>query len=191
MKLLEDRILLNGEVKEGNVLKVDSFLNHQIDTALYAAMGEEFRRLFEGEAPDKILTIEASGIGIACFAAHAFGIPALFAKKVRTTNIDTGVFRSSALSYTSGKPYEIVVSRQFLHEGERILIIDDFLARGEAAFALLDLVRQAGAVAVGCGFAVEKGFQDGGRRLRETGLHVESLAIVESMSPPNHVEFRR
>ena len=190
MKLLEERILRDGKVKEGNILKVDSFLNHQIDTELYAAMGEEFKRLFEGDAPTKILTTEASGIGIACFAAHSLGIPALFAKKVRTTNIDTGVFRSSALSYTTGKPYEIVVSKQFLHTGERILIIDDFLARGEAAFALLDLIKQAGAVAVGCGFAVEKGFQDGGKRLRATGLHIESLAIVESMSPPNIVKFR-
>ena len=190
MKTLEDRILLDGEVRPGSVLKIDSFLNHQIDTALYAEMAEEFKRLFAGDAPDKILTIEASGIGIACFTAHAFGIPALFAKKVRTTNIDAGVLRSPALSYTTGKPYEIVVSKQFLHPGERILIIDDFLARGEAAFALLDLVRQAGAVAAGCGFAVEKGFQDGGRRLRETGLHIESLAIVESMSPPKQVVFR-
>lgn len=190
MKLLEERILADGEVKPGNVLKVDSFLNHQIDTGLYLAMAEEFKRLFAADAPEKILTIEASGIGIACFAAQCFGVPALFAKKVRTTNIDSSVFRSSALSYTTGKPYEIVVSKQFIHPGERILIIDDFLARGEAAFALLDLVRQAGAVAVGCGFAVEKGFQDGGKRLRETGLHIESLAIVESMSPPANVIFR-
>ena len=182
MKLLEQRILQDGHVKEGDILKVDSFLNHQMDISLSQEMGKEFYRLFGDCGVTKILTIEASGIGIACIAAQYFGVPALFAKKSRTKNIDGAVYTASVLSYTHGTTYDIIVSKRFLGPQDRVLILDDFLARGNALQGLMDLVRQAGATLVGCGIAVEKGFQEGGKRLRAEGVRLESLAIIDSMA---------
>ena len=181
MQLLEERILRDGKVREGNVLKVDSFLNHQMDIQLFEAMGREFKRLFEGENISKILTIEASGIGIACVVAQSFGVPVVFAKKGKTKNIAGDVYRSQVESYTHGGVYDIIVSKDYLKKEDRVLLIDDFLANGKALEGLIDIVNEAGATLVGAGIAVEKGFQPGGKKLRDAGVHLESLAIVESM----------
>lgn len=181
MKLLEERIQRDGKVKEGNVLKVDSFLNHQMDTALFREMAKEWKRRFEGEEINKILTIEASGIGIACIVAEEFGVPALFAKKTQTKNISGEVYTTQVESFTHGRIYDIIVSKEFLGEGDRVLLIDDFLANGKALEGLAELVRLSGAHLVGAGVAVEKGFQIGGQLIRAQGIHLESLAIVESM----------
>lgn len=181
MQLLEERILRDGKVREGNVLKVDSFLNHQMDIQLFEAMGKEFKRLFEGEDISKILTIEASGIGIACVVAQSFGVPVVFAKKGKTKNIAGDVYRSQVESYTHGGVYDIIVSKDYLTKEDRVLLIDDFLANGKALEGLIDIVNEAGATLVGAGIAVEKGFQPGGKKLRDAGVHLESLAIVESM----------
>lgn len=181
MQLLEERILRDGKVREGNVLKVDSFLNHQMDIQLFEAMGREFKRLFEGEDISKILTIEASGIGIACVVAQSFGVPVVFAKKGKTKNIAGDVYRSQVESYTHGGVYDIIVSKDYLTKEDRVLLIDDFLANGKALEGLIDIVNEAGATLVGAGIAVEKGFQPGGKKLRDAGVHLESLAIVESM----------
>lgn len=189
MKLLEDRILADGVVKDGNVLKVDSFLNHQMDPALYREMGKEFFRIFKDCGVTKILTIEASGIGIACVTAQFFDVPALFAKKTRTKNIDGGVYTSSVDSYTHGTTYQIMVSQKFLVAGDRVLVLDDFLAKGNALLGLIDITEKAGATVVGCGIAVEKGFQEGGKILREMGVNLHSLAIVDSMEQGN-IRFR-
>ena len=182
MKILEDRILEDGVVKEGNILKVDSFLNHQMDMKLYNQMGEEFFRLFGHLGVTKILTIEASGIGIACIAAQYFDVPVLFAKKTKTKNIDGATYTAEVASYTHGVTYTIMASNKFLNENDRVLIIDDFLAKGAALNGLMSIVEQSGGVVVGCGIAVEKGFQEGGKILRERGVNLQSLAIVESMS---------
>lgn len=189
MILLEERIRRDGQVREGNVLKVDSFLNHQMDPDLYREMGREFYRLFGKDNVTKILTIEASGIGIACVTAQFFGCPALFAKKSRTKNIDGEVLTSQVQSYTHGGVYTIMVARRFFTPADRVLILDDFLARGSALQGLIDIVNQSGAGLVGCGIAIEKGFQDGGRLLRQQGVRVESLAIVESMGEDG-IRFR-
>ena len=181
MKLLEDKIRSEGRVKAGNILKVDSFLNHQMDTVLFEKMAAEWHRLFADCGVTKVLTIEASGIGLACMTAHAFGVPALFAKKTRTKNIDGEVYSAAVESYTHGTTYNVIVSKRFLGPADRVLIIDDFLAKGNALLGLLDIVRQAGAAVAGCGIAIEKGFQDGGERVRSLGVRVESLAIIESM----------
>lgn len=181
MQLLEERILRDGKVREGNVLKVDSFLNHQMDIQLFEAMGREFKRLFEGEDISKILTIEASGIGIACVVAQSFGVPVVFAKKGKTKNIAGDVYKSQVESYTHGGVYDIIVSKDYLTKEDRVLLIDDFLANGKALEGLIDIVNEAGATLVGAGIAVEKGFQPGGKKLRDAGVHLESLAIVESM----------
>ena len=181
MKLLEDRIRKDGTVKAGNVLKVDSFLNHQMDVALFDAMGEEFKRLFADEKIDKILTIEASGIGIAVIAARHFGVPVVFAKKTQSINIDGEVYSTKIESFTHKRVYDVIVSKKFIHEGERILIIDDFLANGCAAMGLIDIIESAGATVAGIGIAIEKGQQKGGKELRERGYHLESLAVIESM----------
>lgn len=181
MQLLEERILRDGKVREGNVLKVDSFLNHQMDIQLFEAMGKEFKRLFDGEDISKILTIEASGIGIACVVAQSFGVPVVFAKKGKTKNIAGDVYRSQVESYTHGGVYDIIVSKDYLTKEDRVLLIDDFLANGKALEGLIDIVNEAGATLVGAGIAVEKGFQPGGKKLRDAGVHLESLAIVESM----------
>ena len=192
MQLLEERILRDGKVREGNVLKVDSFLNHQMDIQLFEAMGREFKRLFEGEDISKILTIEASGIGIACVVAQSFGVPVVFAKKGKTKNIAGDVYKSQVESYTHGGVYDIIVSKDYLTKEDRVLLIDDFLANGKALEGLIDIVNEAGATLVGAGIAVEKGFQPGGKKLRDAGVHLESLAIVESMDEKTgEIVFRK
>ena len=191
MELLKQRILQDGKVKPGHILKVDSFLNHQMDVAFLEEIGREFRRRFAGCQVDRILTIEASGIGIACLAAPAFDhVPVVFAKKNKTKNIDGNVYLSQVESFTQGKrPYPIFVSKEFLHPGERVLLIDDFLANGSALQGLINLVREAGATLVGAGICVEKAFQPGGELIRGMGVRVESLARIKSMSVENGVEF--
>lgn len=191
MRLLEDRIQRDGKVKEGHVLKVDSFLNHQMDIALFTEMGKEFYRLFGSEGVTKILTIEASGIGIACITALYFHVPVLFAKKNQTKNIAGDVYTSRVESFTHGRVYEIRVAKEFLLPGDRVLIIDDFLANGSALRGLIQLVRDAGASLVGAGIAVEKGYQPGGDLVRAAGVRVESLAVIDSMDEKNGVVFRR
>ena len=182
MKLLEDRIRRDGLIKEGNVLKVDSFLNHQIDVKLLGEMGAEFKRLFSDRPINKILTIEASGIGIACIAAQYFGVPVVFAKKSQSVNIDGEVYSTKIESFTHKRVYDVIVSKKFLGPEDHVLIIDDFLAKGAALMGLISIVRDAGATVEGIGIAVEKGFQDGGKIVREMGYRVESLAVVESMN---------
>ena len=190
MRLLEDRIRRDGIVRAGNVLKVDSFLNHQMDIALFGEIGKEFKRIFDGCDVTKILTIEASGIGIACITAQFYDVPVVFAKKSKTKNIAGEVYTSKVESFTHGRVYDIIVSKDFLKPEDRVLIIDDFLANGSALQGLISLVRDAGATLVGAGIAIEKGFQPGGRMLRGQGIRVESLAIVEAMSPETGVTFR-
>ncbi len=181
MQLLKDRIRRDGKVREGNVLKVDSFLNHQMDTALFREMGREFKRRFEGEGVNKILTIEASGIGIACAVAEEFGVPVVFAKKTKTKNIAGDVYTVKVESFTHGTVYDVIVAKEFLGSGDKVLLIDDFLANGNALEGLAELVQAAGAELVGAGIAIEKGFQSGGDMIRRKGIHLESLAIIESM----------
>lgn len=181
MQLLKERILKDGVVRDGHVLKVDSFLNHQMDVSLFEEMGAEFLRRFENDGVTKILTIEASGIGIACLAAVSFRVPVVFAKKAQTSNLDPDVYSAPVHSYTHNKDYMVRVSKQYLHPEDRVLIIDDFLANGEAVRGLASVVEQAGATLCGVGIAIEKGFQEGGRLLRESGMKVESLAIIDSM----------
>lgn len=189
MKLLEDRILKDGFVAPGGVLKVDSFLNHQIDVELYNEIGKEFKRLFGDVKVDKILTIEASGIGIACIAAQYFGVPVVFAKKAKSKNIAGDVYTSTVHSFTYGKSYDIMVSVKFLNSGENILVIDDFLANGKAALGLMEIIKNAGANVVGVGIVIEKGFQEGGKKLRSMGINLKSLAIVESMDDEGNIVF--
>lgn len=184
MQLLEDRIRRDGIVKEGNVLKVDSFLNHQMDISLFQEMGKEFRRLYPSSDINKILTIEASGIGIACIAAQYFdNVPVVFAKKSQSINLDGEQYTTKIQSFTHKRVYDVIVSKKYLCADDHVLIIDDFLANGCAVSGLADLVRSAGAHIEGVGIAVEKGFQNGGKILRDKGLRVESLAIIESMDP--------
>ena len=181
MKLLEERIREDGVVKEGNVLKVDSFLNHQMDIELFNEMGKEWARLFADRPVTKILTVEASGIGIACVAAQHFHVPVVFAKKTQSLNIDGEVYSTKIQSFTHKTIYDVIVSKKFIKPEDHILIIDDFLANGCALEGLLQIVEDAGATVEGIGIAVEKGFQKGGDLIREKGVRVESLAIVESM----------
>ena len=181
MKLLEERIRKDGVVKKGNILKVDSFLNHQMDITLFAEMGKEWKRLLAEKTINKILTIEASGIGIACIVAQEFGVPVVFAKKTQTLNIDGAVYSSKIHSFTHNKDYDVIVSKKFLGEEDHVLIIDDFLANGCALEGLIRIVKDSGATLEGIGIAVEKGFQEGGKKIRDTGVQLESLAIVESM----------
>ena len=188
MKELEERIRRDGIIEDGDVLKVDRFLNHQMDVGLFRAMGREWAGLFAGEGINKILTIEASGIGIACVAALEFGVPVVFAKKSRTRNIAGEVYRTEVHSFTHGGVNDVIVSKRFLSPADRLLLIDDFLANGAALEGLLDLAEQAGAMVVGAGIAVEKAFQPGGARLRARGVRVESLARIKSMGP-GHIEF--
>ena len=189
MNFLEERIQKDGIVKEGNVLKVDSFLNHQMDIRLLEQMGEEFKRRFADVQVDKILTIEASGIGIACIAARYFDVPVVFAKKTQSINLDGEMYVAEVESFTHKCKNQVIVSKKFLKEGEHVLLIDDFLANGAALEGLIDLVRQAGATLVGAGIVVEKAFQPGGDRLRAQGIRVESLARVKSMSEETGVVF--
>lgn len=181
MELLKERIRKDGKIKEGNVLKVDNFLNHQMDVKLFHEMALEWKRRFEGEEINKILTIEASGIGIACIVAEVFDVPVVFAKKTQTKNIAGDVYTSRVESYTHGRVYDIIVSKEYLRPEDKVLLIDDFLANGKALEGLIDLIRAAGAEVVGAGVAIEKGFQVGGDLIRSKGIHLESLAIVESM----------
>ena len=189
MKLLEERIRRDGKIKGGDVLKVDSFLNHQMDVELFQEIGREFKRLFGDCGVTKILTIEASGIGIACVTAQFFGCPVIFAKKNKTKNIAGDVYTSKVESFTHGKVYDIIVSKEFLLPTDRVLLIDDFLANGSALQGLIKLVRDAGATLVGAGICVEKAFQPGGDLLRNMGVRVESLARVKSMSEEGGVVF--
>ena len=189
MELLKQRIRRDGVVKGNDVLKVDSFLNHQIDVALLGEIGKEFQRRFADCGVNKILTIEASGIGIACVTARSFHCPVVFAKKSQTKNIDGQVYTTQVESFTHGRVYDVIVSAKFLGPGDRVLIIDDFLANGAALEGLIDLVHQAGAQLVGAGVVIEKAFQPGGDRLRAKGIRVEALARVKSMSEETGVEF--
>ncbi|MFR8665991.1 MAG: xanthine phosphoribosyltransferase [Oscillospiraceae bacterium] len=181
MELLEQRIRKEGVVKPGGVLKVDAFLNHQMDVALFNAMGAEWKHLFAGAPVNKILTIEASGIGIACVAAQHFGVPVVFAKKAKSVNIDGDVWATKIESFTHKRVYDVIVSKKYLGPQDHVLIIDDFLANGCALQGLLRLVREAGAAVEGVGIAVEKGFQRGGELIRAQGVRVESLAVVDAM----------
>lgn len=191
MKLLEERIRKDGIVKEGNVLKVDSFLNHQMDTDLFNEMGKEFKRLFADKPINKILTIEASGIGIACIVAQHFHVPVVFAKKSQSINIDGDVYSTKIESFTHKKVYDVIVSKKYIGKDDHILLIDDFLANGCALEGLINLVQSSGATVEGIGIAVEKGFQEGGKRIREKGVQLESLAIVDAMdSKTGEITFR-
>lgn len=189
MELLKQRIRRDGTVKGTDVLKVDSFLNHQMDVELFAEIGKEFLRRFEGCGVNKILTIEASGIGIACVTAQFFHCPVIFAKKSQTKNIDGAVYSTKVESFTHGRIYDVIVSKKFLGPEDKVLIIDDFLANGAALEGLIDLVHQSGAQLAGAGIVIEKAFQPGGDRLRAKGIRVESLARIKSMSEETGVEF--
>ena len=189
MKLLEERIRRDGQILEGNILKVGSFLNHQMDVELFREMGKELVRLYAGCGVNKILTIEASGIGMACIAAQSFHCPVVFAKKTETKNIAGEVYRTQVRSYTHGRVYDVIVSRDYLGPGDKLLIIDDFLANGAALSGLLDLAMLAGATVVGAGIAIEKAYQPGGELIRSRGVRVESLARIKSMSEDGGIEF--
>ncbi len=189
MKLLEERIRAQGQVLGADVLKVDSFLNHQIDVDLLDELGREFFRLFGDCGVTKLLTIEASGIGIACMAARHFRVPVVFAKKNKTKNIAGEVYTAQVESFTHGRTYDIIVSKRFLGPEDRVLLIDDFLANGSALRGLIELVREAGAALVGAGICIEKAFQPGGEAIRSLGVRVESLARIKSLSPERGVEF--
>lgn len=181
MNFLEERIARDGIVKEGNVLKVDSFLNHQMDIGLFNQMGEEFKRRFSGRKINKILTIEASGIGIACIVAQHFGVPVVFAKKAKSINLEGEMYVAEVESFTHKCKNQVIVAQKFLSEDDRVLIIDDFLANGCALQGLIQIVKSAGASVEGIGIVIEKGFQSGGKIIRNLGYQLESLAIVEAM----------
>lgn len=183
MNFLEEKIMADGVVKAGDILKVDNFLNHQIDINVIRQIAHELKRRFEGERIDKVVTIEASGITIATLLGDLCGVPVVFAKKGETANSTDDKYVSEAYSFTHKRMNQVFISRPYLHAGERILIVDDFLADGQAVHALIDIVHQAAAEVVGIGIAIEKGQQQGGRILRSEGYHLESIAIVESMDP--------
>ena len=181
MNFLQERIIKDGIVKPGNVLKVDSFLNHQMDVMLIEQIAKEFRRRFEGQTIDKVLTIEASGIGIALLVAREFGVPMVFAKKAKSINLDGESYVAEVESFTHRKKNMVIVSKKYLKEGENVLVIDDFLANGCALQGLISIVESADANVVGCGIVIEKGFQEGGHRIRNLGYRLESLAIIDAM----------
>lgn len=192
MQLLEEKILKDGKVFSGNVLKVDSFLNHQIDISLVTEIGKEVKKLFSNSNVTKILTIEASGIGVGCMVAQQFNCPLIFAKKTKTINIKGDVYTSQVESFTHQCVYDIIVSKDFLNENDTVLIVDDFLAKGNALVGLIDLVNQAGAKLAGCAIAIEKGYQGGGDSLRQKGIRVESMAIIDSMNDTTgEIVFRK
>ena len=190
MELLKDKIRKDGIVKEGNILKVDSFLNHQMDVKLFAEIAKEFKKRFADTEITKILTIEASGIGIACVVAMYFDVPVVFAKKTKTKNIAGDVYKTQVQSFTHGRVYDVIVSKDFLKPEDKVLVIDDFLASGCALIGLSELIKESGATLQGAGIVIEKGFQVGGKLLRDKGIRVESLAIVESMDVETGVVFR-
>lgn len=191
MKLLEERIRKDGIVKPGNVLKVDSFINHQMDVELISEMGKEWKRLFADKNINKILTIEASGIGIACIAAVHFNVPVVFAKKAKSINLDGDMYTAEVESFTHKNKNMVIVSKKFINAGERVLLIDDFLANGCALQGLIGIVQSAGATVEGIGIAIEKGFQTGGRMIRNMGYQLESLAIVDDMNwETGEIKFR-
>lgn len=183
MRLLEERIQKDGVVKSADVLKVDSFLNHQMDISLFEKMAEEWKRCFEGKPINKILTIEASGIGIAAIVARVFDVPVVFAKKAQSINLDGTVYATRVQSFTHGKVFDVIVSKKFVGPEDHLLLIDDFMANGCAMNGLIEVCEDAGATIEGIGIAVEKGFQEGGAKLRKRGYHLESLAIVDAMDP--------
>lgn len=192
MHLLEERIVKDGKVFKGNILKVDSFLNHQIDVSLLSEIGKELKKLYKDVEVTKILTIEASGIGVGCLVAQNFNCPLVFAKKTKTLNIKGDVYKSQVESFTHQTTYDIIVSKDFINKDDKVLLIDDFLAKGNALIGLIDIVNQAGAELVGCGIAIEKGFQGGGDMLREKGIRVESMAIVDAMDDETgKITFRK
>ena len=192
MNFLEERIVKDGIVKEGNVLKVDSFLNHQMDIELFNEMGKEWKKRFEGKNINKILTIEASGIGIACIAAQHFGVPVVFAKKSKSINLEGDMYTAQVESFTHKNKNQVIVAKKYLNENDHILLIDDFLANGCALQGLIQIVQSAGATVEGIGIAVEKGFQSGGKIIRNLGYQLESLAIVESMDwETGEITFRK
>lgn len=192
MQLLEKRIIKDGKVFSGNILKVDSFLNHQIDVELLDKMGEEIKTLFKDVNVTKVLTIEASGIGVGCLVAKHFNCPLLFAKKSKTLNIKGDVYTSKVESFTHQCTYDIIVSKDFLNENDTVLIVDDFLAKGNALIGLIDIVNQSGASLAGCAIAIEKGYQGGGDKLRAQGIRVESMAIIEEMDDTTgNIVFRK
>ena len=192
MNFLEERIQKDGIVKPGNVLKVDSFLNHQMDLPLIEEVAREFKRRFGHKIIDKVLTIEASGIGIAILVAREFGVPMVFAKKSKSVNLDGELYAAEVESFTHKNKNRVIVSKKFLHPGEHVLIIDDFLANGCALRGLISIVEAAGAVVEGCGIVIEKGFQTGGQAIRDMGYHLESLAIVDDMdADTGSIAFRR
>lgn len=182
MKLLKDRILQDGVVKPGNILKVDSFLNHQMDIDLINEIGKEFKSRFADCPVTKILTIEASGIGIACIAAQYFKVPVVFAKKSQSVNLDGQMYTTKVESFTHKRVYDVILSKKFLGPEDHVLLIDDFLANGCALLGLIDIVKKSGAVLEGAGIVIEKGFQPGGQQIRDMGIHLESLAIIQSMT---------
>lgn len=191
MNFLEERIVKDGIVKEGNVLKVDNFLNHQMDISLFNQMGAEFKKRFAGKNINKIVTIEASGIGIACVAAMHFNVPVVFAKKAKSINIDGDMYIAEVESFTHKCKNQVIVSKKFLSENDHVLIIDDFLANGCALQGLISIINQAGGTVEGIGIAIEKGFQNGGNIIRNLGYQLESLAIVDSMdAATGTVKFR-
>ncbi|MGM9614598.1 MAG: xanthine phosphoribosyltransferase [Oscillospiraceae bacterium] len=189
MRLLEERILRDGKVRPGGVLKVDGFLNHQMDVTLFMTLAKLWHEAFRHDNVNKILTIEASGIGLACIAGLVFDCPVVFAKKSKTKNIDGSLYKTTVESFTHGNVYDVIVSRDYLLPTDRVLLIDDFLANGAALDGLCDLVNQAGATIVGAGIAVEKCFQPGGQRLRDRGLRIESLARIKAMHDDGSIEF--
>lgn len=189
MQLLEERILQDGQVRPGNVLKVDCFLNHQLDIALLDEIGKAFYEVYKNDGINKILTIEASGIAIACMTARHFGVPVVFAKKAKSKNIDGDVYTSTVHSFTYGKDYDITLSKKFLGPEDKVLIVDDFLAVGKAMHGLLDVCKQSGATVGGIGIAIEKGFQPGGETLRSQGYKLTSLAIVDYMDDEGNLRF--
>lgn len=189
MKLLQDRIVKDGKVLPGNIIKVDGFLNHRVDVSLLKAMADEFYNIFAEKKPTLIMTVEASGIALATVCAERFGIPLLFAKKAKSDNIEGGLYKSEIFSYTYKKTVNLIVSAEWLNADDKVLVIDDFLANGEALRGVIDIVHQAGAEVVGVGVAVEKGFQGGGQKLRDHGYDLHSLAIIESANE-NGIVFR-
>ena len=190
MNFLEERILKDGQVREGDILKVDSFLNHQLDIALLEQIGDAFYEHFKDRKITRVLTVESSGIAIAYPVARRFGVPAVFAKKSRSMNLDGDLYTSIVHSYTYNVDNVVTLSRQYVHPGDRVLIVDDFMANGKAVQGLMDICGQAGAEVAGIGIAIEKGFQNGGRLLREAGHDLFSLAIVDSMSDDGTIRFR-